>query len=233
MRMLPAALGRHSGFGSFQDLQQRLLNAFSADIPGNGHIFSLAGNFVDFINIDNTALRLLYIPVCCLDQPQQDRFHVIAHIAGFRHTGGVSNGKGDLQDLRKRLGQIGLAASGGSQQQDIALLEFHILPLLFAVDPFVVVVHCHAQGALRPFLADDVFVQCLFHLRRSEQFHRTELFAFLITDEEILIVQDLIAQGNALIADIDVGTGHKPFHHPLFLPAEGAARSLSAVIICH
>ena len=56
VRMFPAALGRHVGNRSLQDLQQCLLYSFSGHVPGDGYVFALAGDFVDLVDIDDTAL---------------------------------------------------------------------------------------------------------------------------------------------------------------------------------
>ena len=96
MWVFAPALRRNAGDGSFQDLKQRLLHAFPAHIAGNGRVLALAGNFVDLINIDDTALCQLDIIIRALDQSQQDVFHILAHIARFCEAGRICNGKGDL-----------------------------------------------------------------------------------------------------------------------------------------
>ncbi|MPM47182.1 hypothetical protein SDC9_93890 [bioreactor metagenome] len=63
MRMLPPALGGDVGHGALHDFQQSLLHAFAGDIPRDGDIFALAGNFVNLIHIDNAPLGPLHIKV--------------------------------------------------------------------------------------------------------------------------------------------------------------------------
>ena len=63
MGVLPAALGRHVGHGALHDFQQRLLHTFAGNIPGDGGIFALAGNFVDLIHIDDAPLGPLHVEI--------------------------------------------------------------------------------------------------------------------------------------------------------------------------
>ena len=55
---LAAALGRNAGVCAFHKLQQSLLNAFAAHVTGDRWIFCLTADLVDFVDIDNAALRL-------------------------------------------------------------------------------------------------------------------------------------------------------------------------------
>ena len=71
VRVLAAALRRHIGHRTLQNLQQRLLNALAADIAGDRRIVGPAGDLIDFININDTALRQFEIVVRILQQFQQ------------------------------------------------------------------------------------------------------------------------------------------------------------------
>src|SRR5947209_3210106 len=51
LRMLAPALGRDVANGPFQNLQQRLLNAFTRDVSRDGNILGLTGDFINLINI--------------------------------------------------------------------------------------------------------------------------------------------------------------------------------------
>ena len=51
--MLAAALRRNVGDRAFQDLQQRLLDAFARNVAGDGGILVLAADLVDFVDIDD------------------------------------------------------------------------------------------------------------------------------------------------------------------------------------
>ena len=140
--MLPPPLGRHVGYGTFQDLQQRLLHSLAGDIPGDRGVFAFAGDLVDLIHIDNTPFRQFDIIVGGLDQPQKDIFHIVAYVARLSERSGVGNGKRHLQHPGQGLGKQGLTAAGGTDEKNIALLQLHIVS---ATEPnaLIVVVYRH------------------------------------------------------------------------------------------
>ena len=59
--MLAATLRRHGGDGAFDQLQQSLLHPFTGDVPGDGGVVGLAGDLVDFVDVDDAPLGLLGI----------------------------------------------------------------------------------------------------------------------------------------------------------------------------
>ena len=63
MGVLASALGRYVGHGSLYDFQQRLLDALAGHVPGDGDIFALPGDFVDFIYIDDAVFRPLHVEI--------------------------------------------------------------------------------------------------------------------------------------------------------------------------
>ena len=231
--MLSAALRRHVGDGAFQNFQQCLLHAFTADITGNGGVFGLAGNLVDFIHIDDTALCALHIEIRCLNQAQQDVFHVLAHITGFGQSRSIGNGKGHIQHLGQCLGQQGFTHTGGTQQQHVALVQIHAL---FAeIDALIVVVNSHRQGDLCPVLTDDIFIQHGFDLPGFGENHGSAVLLIGGSQRVIFFFQNRAAQLDAGIADIDARTGNQPASLALGLSAERTAEilALQIIIVCH
>ena len=164
--MLAATLRRHIAYGAFQDLQQRLLYTFAADIARNRRIFAAAGNLIDLINVDDADFSLRNVKVRCLNELQQDVLHVLAHITSFRQRGCIGNGKGNPQHPGQRLSQQRFANAGGAQQQNIALLKLHIV-VLPAEDPLVVVIHCHRQHSFRVILPNHILIQACFDFSRG------------------------------------------------------------------
>ena len=100
VRMLAPALRRHVGDGAFENLQQRLLHAFAADIAGDGRVFVLLGDLVDFVDIDDALLGLLHVAVGGLQKLEDDIFHVFADIACFGERGGVNDGERHIEHPR-------------------------------------------------------------------------------------------------------------------------------------
>ena len=103
--MLAAALRWNVGDRPFQDLQQRLLHPFTGNVSGDGGVFVLAADLVDFVDVNDALLAPLHIPVCRLQQLQDDVLHILAHITGFGQRGGVDDRERHVQDAGQRLRQ--------------------------------------------------------------------------------------------------------------------------------
>ncbi len=149
LRMLAAALGRDVRNGSFEHFQQGLLHAFARDVAGDRNVVSGLADLVDLVDVDNAALGGFQVEIRGMQQLEEDILDVLADIASLGQRRGVADGKGDVENPRQRPGQERLAATRGTDQQDIGLVELDFLIGLFAVnEPFVVVV----QGDGEDFL---------------------------------------------------------------------------------
>ncbi len=126
LRVLAPGTGRrHIGDRALDDLEQRLLHAFTADITRDaGVVAPFARDLVDFINIDDAVGSPFRIPVGGLEQADQDGLHVLAYVARLSQRGGVGDGEGHLEQSGQGLGQQRLAAAGGTDQEHIALGQF-------------------------------------------------------------------------------------------------------------
>ena len=78
--MLAAALRGNGSDRAFHDLEQGLLHAFTGDVAGDRGIVRLAADLVDFVDVDDAALRPLDIVVGGLKQLQDDVFDILADI---------------------------------------------------------------------------------------------------------------------------------------------------------
>ena len=223
--MLPATLGRYVGHGPLDDLQQGLLDALAADVPGDGGVLALPGDLVDLVHVDDALFRPLHVKIRRLDQPQEDVLHILAHVSGLGEGGGVGDGEGDVQDLRQGLGKQGLAGARGPDEQDVALLELHVAALP-VVKALIVVVHRHGQGLFGGLLPDDVLVHILLDgLGRGDHLGEQLVGGVLIE----AVLQDVVALLHAFVADIDPRPGDDP--PDLLRPsaAEGAFHFLFVV----
>ena len=217
--MLAPALGRDVGLGAFDDLQQGLLHPFARHVAGDGGAVALAGDLVDFIDVDDALGRRLDVVVGILEQLDEDVFHVFAHVAGFGQGGCVGDGEGHLQHAGQGFRQQGLAAAGGADEQDVALFQLHLAAQgVGKEDPLVVVVHRHGQDLLGLVLADHVFVEFGLDLGGGQQ------LAVLHRLGDVLLRDDLVAQRNAFVADVDAGPGNEALHGVLPLAAEGTTQ---------
>ena len=219
VRMLAPALWRHGSHGAFDEFQQGLLHAFAGDVARDRRIVGLARNLVDFIDVDDAALGFLDIIVAALQQLLDDVFHVLAHITGFGQRGGIGDHERHVEHARQGLCQQGLARTGRTDQQDVALGQFDVVFLAQVLEALVMVVHRHRQDALGSLLADHVLIEQGgdFLRRRQVGFgtgHRLDARRF-ITD-------DVVAQVDALVANEHGRAGDEFLHLVLAFAAERA-----------
>src|SRR5207302_8732708 len=111
----------------------------------------------------------------------------------------------------------GLAGAGGPDEEDVRLLQLDVPGVRPRLDPLVVVVDGHGQDLLGPLLADHVLVERgldLGRLGEAADLPRLLLFP--------LLGDDVIAELDALVADVDGGTGDELADVVLALAAERA-----------
>ena len=173
--MFAAALRRHTRNDALKDLEQRLLHAFTGDVACDRDVLGLAGDLVDLIDIDDAALGLGDIHIRRLKQVEQDVFDVLAHITGLGDGGSVGNRERHIQQARQRARKERLAATGGTDEQDIALFDLHVcerirLAASRLVQAFVVVMHRDREHSLGVVVADDVLVEEFLDLSGRRHF---------------------------------------------------------------
>jgi hypothetical protein len=210
--------------GTLQDLQQRLLHALARHVARDRRVVRLARDLVDLVDVDDPGLRLLDVEVGGLDQLQEDVLDVLADVAGFRQGGRVGDRERHVEDPRERLRQQGLPAARRAEQEDVRLLELDLAVVLPHLDALVVVVDGDRERALRFLLRDDVVVQDAVDVARTRQIVEIELGR-----SRELLVDDLVTEVDALVADVDAGAGDQLLDLPLALAAEAAEQLLVAV----
>jgi len=185
----------------------------------------LAGDLVDLVDVDDPGLGLLDVVVGGLDQLQQNVLHVLADVAGLGQGRGVGDRERHVEDPRERLREQRLAAAGRAQQQDVRLLKLDVrVAGHHHLDPLVVVVDGHRQRALGGVLTDHVLVQHLVDFPRLRQ----------VLDVECrrsgeLLVDDLVTEVDALVADVHPGACDQLLDLPLGLAAEAAEQLLVGI----
>ena len=107
MRVLSSTLGRHGSYGSLKDLKKCLLYALTGHIAGDGGVLGFSRDLIKLVDVNNTVLGTLDIVVSCLNQLQEDIFHILTHITGLSQRGGICDGKGHIQHFRQCLSQQG------------------------------------------------------------------------------------------------------------------------------
>ena len=223
MRVLAPALRRHRRDRPLEDLQQRLLHALARHVARDRRVVRLARDLVDLVDVDDPGLGLLDVEVGGLDQLEQDVLDVLADVAGLGQRGRVGDRERDVEDARERLREQRLAAPGRTEQQDVRLLQLDVAVLLPHAHALVVVVDRDRERALGLLLRDDVVVQHRVDVARPRQVVEVELGR-----SRQLLVDDLVAEIDALVADVDAGAGDELLDLPLALAAEAAEKLLVA-----
>ena len=218
MRMLAAALRRDVGDGTLEDLEQGLLDALPRHVAGDRRVLRLARDLVDLVDVDDPGLRALDVVVGRLDQLEQDVLDVFADVAGLGQRGRVGDGERYVQHPGQGLGQVGLPAAGGPDQQDVGLGQLDpgvTGTVALGLDPLVVVVDGDGERLLGLVLADDVLVEELADLDRLGQLVPLDLVGL-----GQFLFDDLVTEVDALIADVHAGTGDELLDLLLRLPTE-------------
>ena len=235
VRVLAAALRRDRGDRAFQDLQQRLLHALARDVPGDRGVLALARDLVDLVDVDDALFGLLDVVVGGLDELEQDVLDVLADVAGLGQRGGVGDGERDVEAAGQGLREVGLAAAGGADQQDVGLGDLDVVVVaavgeaaalgrVAGLDPLVVVVDGDGEGTLGGLLADDVFLQEVEDLAGLGQFEAAQV-GYLGE----FFFNDLVAEFDALVADVDAGPGNELADLLLALSAERTLEQIGAL----
>src|SRR5581483_4446955 len=224
--VLAAALRRDARRRALDDLQEGLLDALAGDIAGDGRIVTLPGDLVDLVDVDDAALALLDVVVGVLQEREDDVLDVLTDVAGFRQAGRVGDREGNLEEARQRLGQQRLPRARRPDEQDVRLLQLDVARHELRVDALVVVVHRDREDLLRPLLPDHVLIEHLPDLGRLRH-RRGGSEALLLV---ALLRDDVVAEVDALVADVDGRPGDQLADLVLALPAEGADEVAGTVV---
>jgi hypothetical protein len=196
-------------------------DALARHVARDRRVVRLARDLVDLVDVDDPGLRLLDVEVGGLDQLQQDVLDVLADVAGLGQRRRVRDRERHVEDARERLCEERLAAACRPEQEDVRLLKLDLAVVRPHLDALVVVVDRDRQRALRLFLRDDVVVQDGVDVLRPREVVEVEL-----SRSRELLVDDLVAEIDALVTDVDARPGDELLHLPLTLPAEAAEKLL-------
>src|SRR5439155_23511115 len=129
-------------------------------------------------------------------------------------------------DVSQVSGKVGLAAAGGHGQEHLRLRELDVAAHLRGRDPLVVVVDLDREHLLGVVLADHVLVE-----RGADRLRVGDEAALLLLRPRraAVLLKDLLAEVDALVADVHARAGHELADLVLTLPAERASRVAAAV----
>ena len=219
VRVLAAALRRNVGRRPLENLEQRLLHAFAGDVARDRRVLALARDLVDLVDVDDALLGALDVVVRGLDELEQNVLDVFADVAGLGQRGRIGHRQRHVEDLRQRLREVGLARAGRTDEQDVRLLQLDLVGRRAGVDPLVVVVDRDRQRLLRALLTDHVLVEDVIDLFGLRDVPKPEILVDVLVE---LFFDDLVAELDALVADVDAGAGDQLAHLLLRLAAEAA-----------
>ena len=219
LRVLAAALRRNRRDRALDDLEERLLHAFARHVARDARVLRLARDLVDLVDVDDAALALGDVEVTGLEQPDENVLDVFADVAGFGERRRVGDRERNVEDSRERPGEQRLADAGGADEQNVRLVELDVVVLeRRGVDALVVIVDRDGERLLRLLLPDHVLVEDVLDLlRRRDLSDRLGYLALLV------LRQNLVAESDALVADVDGRTGDELPDRVLRFPAERAA----------
>jgi hypothetical protein len=104
-------LWRNVACGAFEDLEERLLDSFTADIASDRDVVGLAPDLVDLVDVDDADLRPLHVVIGVLQEPEDDVLHVLADVAGLGQSGGIRDAERNVENACERAGEERLATS--------------------------------------------------------------------------------------------------------------------------
>ena len=224
--VLAPTLRRHRGGGALQDLEQRLLHAFARHVAGDRRVLALAGDLVDLVDVDDPCLGLFDVVVGRLDQLEENVLDVLADVASLGERGGIGDGEGNVEHARQCLREVGLAAAGGADQQDVRLGQLDLGVVVAArLHALVMAVDGDRQDLLGVLLADHIVVQELVDLFGFGQLVEPHLGGI-----SQLLLDDVVAQFDALIADVDTRSRNELANLLLRLTAEAALDEVAATV---
>src|SRR5262249_49227397 len=197
LRMLASTLRGHRRGGAFHDFEQRLLYALARDVAGDRGV------------------------VGGLQQLEDDVLDVLADVAGFGERGRIRHGEGHVEDARERLRQQRLAGASRADQEDVRLRELDVVVLGLVVETLVVIMDRDREHFLGVILTDDIVVKNFAYLLGGRN-----AIARLHQRGLVLLVDDVHAQFDALVADDYGRAGDELAHLVLALAAKRAVERI-------
>src|SRR5262249_5098664 len=134
-----AALRRDVADGPFQHLQQSLLDAFAGHVASDADVLGGLVDLVDLVDVNDAALSGLDVEIRGVKQLEQKILHVFADVTGLGQRGGVADSERHVEHAGERAGQKRLAAARRTDEEDVALVDFHVaVPFVGQAEPLVV-----------------------------------------------------------------------------------------------
>jgi hypothetical protein len=120
-----------------------LLDALAGHIAGDRGVVRLAGDLVDLVDVDDPVLGLLDFIVAVLQQLLDDVLDVLTDISSLGKRSRIGDGERHVEEPGQRFRKQRLATTGRTNEQHIALRQFHLFDLETRLQTLVVVVYRH------------------------------------------------------------------------------------------
>ena len=185
--MLAPALRRNAANCAFNNLQKRLLDTLARNVARNRNVVGLRGDFIDFVDVDDTALGELDIAVGVLEQIAYEILNVFTDVAGLSENCRVADGERNAEDLGESFRHQRFARTGRTEKKNVGLLDLDVVGCggllalalgalrLGGLKTAVVVMNRDRKNLLRLVVADHMLVEKsldLFRGRRGRQRRR-------------------------------------------------------------
>ena len=222
--MFAPTLWRHRGDRAFHQLQERLLHTFARDVTGDRRVLGLARDLVDFVDVNDTALRALHVIFGRLQKLQDDVLHVLANVTRFGESRRVRHCERHIQNAGKCLSQKRFTTTCRADQQYVRLCQFDLATLLGVIETLVVIVNSHRQHALGHGLPDHVIIK-----HSTDVFGRRNTVCRFETGRFGLFADDVHAQLDTFIADENGRPCNQLAHLMLAFSTKAAVESVLAI----
>src|SRR5262249_59322989 len=97
LRAIARAVGRDGREFSFEDLEERLLHTLAGDVARHRGTAAFAGDFVDLVDADDATRGFFDVATGIAIERLDDRFDILADVAGFSERGGIGDGEGNVE----------------------------------------------------------------------------------------------------------------------------------------
>mmetsp|Transcript_6440 Transcript_6440/g.12722 ORF Transcript_6440/g.12722 Transcript_6440/m.12722 type:complete len:458 (+) Transcript_6440:232-1605(+) len=109
---------------ALDDLQERMLNSLPGDIATDADISSRFANLVRFVEVNDSFLASFQILSAFEVELEQNTLNILANIPRLRQTRGIGNDQRDINQLGQCFDQQSLPGASGTDDDDVALIEF-------------------------------------------------------------------------------------------------------------
>mmetsp|Transcript_1574 Transcript_1574/g.2910 ORF Transcript_1574/g.2910 Transcript_1574/m.2910 type:complete len:575 (-) Transcript_1574:427-2151(-) len=114
---------------ALHNLEQRVLHALPRHIATDADVPPALTNLIRLVDVDDASLTAFQVLSALEVQLEQNAFDIFTDVPRLRQTRRVGNHQRDIHQLGQRLDQQSLATSSGSDNNNIALVQFAVLYL--------------------------------------------------------------------------------------------------------